>query len=88
MTLKLNNSLFGRENVYILPSFTQRYNGRHNVFQKSVNLVVYGSIPLNIHEVWPRPFWGEAYRRKKIPVDHFISHIPLLYKKLIKDQKN
>ena len=24
-----------------------------------------GSIPLNIHEVWPRPFWGEAYRRKK-----------------------
>ena len=45
-----------------------------------------GSIPLNIHEVWPRPFWGEAYRRKKIPEDHFIGHIPLLYKKLIKDQ--
>ena len=33
------------------------------------------SIPLNIHEVWPCPFWGEAYRRKKIPVDHFIGHI-------------
>ena len=31
-----------------------------------------------IHEVWPRPFWGEAYRRKKILVDHFIGHIPLL----------
>ena len=45
-----------------------------------------GSIPLNIHEVWLRPFSGEAYGRKKIPVDHFISHIPLLYKKLIKDQ--
>ena len=46
-----------------------------------------GSLPLNIHEVWPRPFWGEAYpcyRRKKILVDHFIGHIPLLYKKLIK----
>ena len=45
-----------------------------------------GGIPLNIHEVWLRPFWREAYRRKKIPVDHFIGHIPLLYKKLIKDQ--
>ena len=45
-----------------------------------------GSIPQNIHEVWPRPFWGEAYRWKKIPVDHFIGHIPLFYKKLIKDQ--
>ena len=45
-----------------------------------------GSIPLNIHKVWPCPFLGETYRRKKIPVDHFIGHIPLLYKKLIKDQ--
>ena len=44
------------------------------------------SIPLNIHEVWPHTFWGEAYRRKKIPVNHFIGHIPLLYKKWIKDQ--
>ena len=43
-------------------------------------------LPLNIHEVWQRPFCGEAYRRKKIPADHFLGHIPLLYKKLIKDQ--
>ena len=46
----------------------------------------WGSIPLNIHEVHPHPFWGEPYRRKKIPVDHFIGHTLLLYKKLIKDQ--
>ena len=43
-----------------------------------------GSIPLNIHEVWPRPFWGEAYRWKKNPVDHFIGHIPLFYQKFTK----
>ena len=45
-----------------------------------------GSIPLNIHEVWSRLFWGEAYRGKIIPLDNFIGHIPLLYKKLIKNQ--
>ena len=38
MTLKLlKNCIFWRENVKILPSFTQRYNGRHNVSRKSVN---------------------------------------------------
>ena len=38
MTLKLIKKLhFWRENVKILPSFTQRYNGRHKVSQKSVN---------------------------------------------------
>ena len=52
----------------------------------SISNPVTGSIPLNIHAVWPRPFWGEAYLRKKLPVDHFIGHIPLFYKKLIKDQ--
>ena len=32
MTLKiLNNHIFGVQNFKILPSFTQRYNGRHNV---------------------------------------------------------
>ena len=51
-----------------------------------VNCSAEGSIPLNIHEMWPRPFWGEAYRRKKISVDHFIGHKSLLYKKLIEDQ--
>ena len=30
-------SHFWRKNVMILPSFTQRYNGRHNVSVKSVN---------------------------------------------------
>ena len=36
MTLKLKIA-FLRENVKILPSFTQRYNGRHNVSRKSIN---------------------------------------------------
>ena len=49
-------------------------------------VLIHSSIPLNIHEGWQRPFWGETYRRKKIEVDHFIGHIPLLYKKLMKDQ--
>ena len=47
-----------------------------------------GSIPLNIHEVWPRVFGGEAYRQKKNSSGSFhlvIGHIPLLYKKVIKD---
>ena len=38
MTLKLiKTSHFWRENVKILPSVTQRYNGRHNVPRKSVH---------------------------------------------------
>ena len=41
------------------------------------------SIPLNIHEVWPRSKWGGGYNQKKTPVDHFIGHIPLLYKNVI-----
>ena len=35
-----------------------------------------GSILLNIHEVWPRPFWGGSSHQNKLPVDHFIGHIP------------
>ena len=35
-----------------------------------------GSIPLNIHEVWPRPFWGGGSLHNKTPVGHFIGHIP------------
>ena len=35
-----------------------------------------GSSPLNIHEVWPRPFWGGRCHQNKTPVDHFIGHIP------------
>ena len=58
----------------------------HDVIKICKPLVVYGSIPLNIHEARLHPLWGEAYRRKKIPVDHFIGHILLLYKKLIKGQ--
>ena len=37
MKLKLIKMMFWRERVKILPSFTQRNNGRHNVFRKSVN---------------------------------------------------
>ena len=38
MTLKLIIKIaFWRENVIFLPSFTQSYNGRHNVSHKSVN---------------------------------------------------
>ena len=35
-----------------------------------------GSIPLNIHEVWPRPFWGGCSLQNKTPVDYSIGHIP------------
>ena len=42
----------------------------------------YGSISLNIHEVRPSLFKGEAYRPKKIPVDHFIGHIPCFIRSL------
>ena len=38
MTLKLlKNCIFLRENIKILPSFTQRYSGCHKVSRKSVN---------------------------------------------------
>ena len=38
MTLEfIKNRSFGvKTSVYILPSFTQRYNGRHNVSRKSI----------------------------------------------------
>ena len=35
-----------------------------------------GSILLNIHEVWPHPFWRGSNHQKKNTVDHFIGHIP------------
>ena len=35
-----------------------------------------GSILLNIHEVWPRPFWRGSSNQNKSPMDHFIAHIP------------
>ena len=44
-----------------------------------VDLLVFtriGSILLNIHEVWPRLFWGGSSHQKKNTVDHFIGHIP------------
>ena len=56
---------------------------------KSYNIaknIIAGRIPLNIHEVTPRPKRRESYGQKKTPVDQFIGHIPLLYKKAIKDQ--
>ena len=34
-----------------------------------------GSILLNIHEVWPRPFWRGSSHQNKTPVDHSIGHI-------------
>ena len=41
-----------------------------NYFCTTVMLTVYchlldGSILLNIHEVWPRPFWGGSSHQKK-----------------------
>ena len=39
-------------------------------------VLIIGSIPLNIHEVWPRPFWGGRSLQIKTPVDHSIGHIP------------
>ena len=35
-----------------------------------------GSSPLNINEVWPRPFWGGSSLQIKTPVDHSIGHAP------------
>ena len=44
-------------------------------FRKTASI---GSILLNIHEVWPRPFLGGgSSHQNKTPVDHFIGHIPL-----------
>ena len=40
-------------------------------------LVTLGSIPLNIHEVWPRPFLGGSSHQNETPVDHSIGHNPL-----------
>ena len=34
-----------------------------------------GSILLNIHEVWPCPFWRGSSHQNKTPVDHSIGHI-------------
>ena len=39
---------------------------RHNI----------GSILLNIHEVWPRPFWGGSSHQNKTPEEHFIGYFP------------
>ena len=36
----------------------------------------FGCIPLNIHEMWSRPFWGGRSHQNKTPVDHSIGHIP------------
>ena len=35
-----------------------------------------GSIPHNIHEVWPRQFGGGSSPPNKTPVDHSFGHIP------------
>ena len=40
-------------------------------------MVRYGSILLNIHEVWPRPFRRGSSHQKKNTVDHFMGHIPV-----------
>ena len=37
---------------------------------------IIGSIPLNIHKVWPRPFLGGSSNQNKTPVDHSIGYIP------------
>ena len=37
-----------------------------------------GSTLLNIHEVWPRLFWGGSSHQNKTPVGHFIGHIPFV----------
>ena len=37
---------------------------------------LYGSILLNIHEVWPRPFWRGSSHQNKTPVDLSIGYIP------------
>ena len=47
-----------------------------NVIKLRHYILRIGSILLNIHEVWPRPFWrGSSYQNKTL-VDHFIGQIP------------
>ena len=46
-----------------------------------------GSIPLNIHEVWPRPFWGGSSHQNKTPVDHSIGHKPIPFTLLEGDKR-
>ena len=48
--------------------------------------VIVVSLHLVIHEECPRPKRGVYYSQMKILVNHSIGHIPLLYKKVIKDQ--
>ena len=45
----------------------------------------HGSIPLNIHEVWSRPFWGGSSLKNKTPVDTLVIFL-LLHKKVIRGQ--
>ena len=45
-------------------------------FSESLSLSFKGSNLVNIHEVWPRPFWRGSSHQKKNTVDHFIGHIP------------
>ena len=35
-----------------------------------------GSIPQNVHEVLPRPFWGGSSFQNKTPLGHSIGQIP------------
>ena len=44
----------------------------------TMKVLSHGSIPLNIHEVSPRPKRGGGDRQQKTPVDHFIGHIPFV----------
>ena len=57
---------------------TTSYHRRCDVTMKRrcFNVWCLGSILLNIHEVWPRPFWGGRRYQNKLPVDHLIGHIP------------
>ena len=47
-----------------------------NAIDYVARINVDGSIPLNIHEVLPRPFWGGSSHQNKTPVDHSIGHVP------------
>ena len=49
-------------------------------------MLLWGSNSLNIHEVWPRAKWGEEALGRNSRLDHFIGHIPLLYKNVLKGQ--
>ena len=60
-------------------NFTYSYSHSYAHLQFYLKLKRYkphcGSIPLNIHEVWPRPFLGGSSLQNKTPVDHSIGHI-------------